>query len=329
MYLLQLFDAAETERPIDARLLREEVITLGRDPRCDWPISDPSNAISREHCQISTSLDGLIVRAVGANGVFDHATGQRLPDHLDMPLAIPTTLRMGNFRLQATMAEFNDSPMDPSQTMVLTPPLGKSKTIPSNWVDGDAQQSHPTATLLDAFCRGAGLDASLLSSDDPEVILETAGAVYRQMVLGISDLVNERDTARGRYDLARTTIGGRDNNPFKWAPSQRLAIDLLASPGGFLSGPAAITQSLEDIKRHLLASFSGFQAALRMAVESFSEEAIDAAANPRSFSLKSRPALQIEAVRAIHNDLEEQLRGVSGHLDRAFVAAYRTSEQSE
>ena len=158
----------------------------------------------------------------------------------------------------------------PARTMVLTPPLGTSTAVPDDWSDASARRC-PTAngSLLEAFCEGAGLDASLLSSEEPAEIMRRAGAVYRQMVLGIGDLMAERDRARGQYKLSRTTIGGANNNPFKWAPTQRLAIDLLlAGSGSFLSGPAALQASFRDIKRHLIATFAGLHGSLRAAIDS-------------------------------------------------------------
>lgn len=329
MYLLQLFDIDNAVKPIDARLLRDGTISLGRDSKCDWSIADPDNALSREHCELAATLDGLILRAIGTNGVFDDQTGDRLPDLIDTPVAVPFTVRMGRFRLKASQAALTDEDRDTGRTMILTPPLGASSTVPTDWSDAQPIAMSSGESLIEAFCRGAGLDASLLSGEDPAEVMERAGGVYRQMVLGIADLMVERDRARGRYNLARTTIGGAGNNPFKWAPTQRLAIDLLLSgAGGFLSGPAAITSSLHDIKRHLMASFAGFQASLRVAVGTFSPDALDTATQGQGSLLKSRHQLRAQEVDARHAELVGQLNGAEGSLDRAFVQAYAASEQA-
>ena len=320
MYMLQLFDVDDAIQPIDARLLRDGAIRVGRDTTCDWQIADPDRALSREHCEIATSADGLIIRPIGTNGVFDDHSGERLADLIDVPVSVPFTLRMGRFRIAATRAPLDDEVTDGGRTMVLTPPLGASTAIPTDWSDAQSFSAPLGESLLEAFCRGAGLDASLLSGEDPGEVMERAGAVYRQMVLGIADLMVERDRARGRYNLTRTTIGGTGNNPFKWAPTQRLAIDLLLSGvGGFLSGPAAITSSLQDVKRHLIATFAGLQASLRQAVTTFDPAAIDRAVTAKGGLLKSRHALRAEEIEARHADLTRQLDGDEGTLDRAFV----------
>ncbi len=242
---------------------------------------------------------GLKLRCSGANGVYDDATGARLPDDTDIWLDLPSTLRLGRFRLIASArAARGADGGNETRTMVLTPPLGASTEVPTDWSDATPEpRVFEEGSLLEAFCEGAGLDASLLSGEEPIEIMRRAGAVYRQMVLGIGDLMSERDRARVRYHLSRTTIGGTGNNPFKWAPTQRLAIDLLlAGTSGFLSGPAALQASFQDIKRHLVATFAGLQASLRTAVDSFAPDAVDAAVARKGSLLKSRAALQWQEV---------------------------------
>lgn len=330
MYMLQLFDAADALQPIDARLFRDGILRIGRDSAADWSIVDPDCELSRAHCELAVVNGELMLRSLGANGVFDDATGTRFTDEIEIAVPVPATLRFGRFRLVANQVPYGDAEIDGSRTMVLTPPLGSSVEVPSEWTDAPST-SAPVAgegSLLEAFCEGAGLDASLLSSEEPEEIMRRAGAVYRQMVLGIGDLMAERERARGHFRFTRTTISGTDNNPFKWAPTQRLAIDLLlAGSTGFLSGPAALQASFRDIKRHLVSTFAGLQGSLRAAIASFDPAEIDGAVSGRVSLLKRRAALQMEQVAERHTDLARQLDQASGgSLDRAFVAAYDAAE---
>lgn len=328
MYMLQLFDSADALHPIDARLLREGMISIGRDSNCDWPIADPDLALSRAHCEVIAAEGGLVVRAIGTNGVFDATTGDRFPDRKEVPISPPFAMRLGRFRIALTRAPLDDDVRDVGKTMILTPPLGASFQVPTDWSDAQPLSDPNGESLLEAFCRGAGLQASQLSSEDPAEIMERAGAVYRQLVLGLADLMAERDAARARYNLTRTTIGGLGNNPFKWAPTQRLAIDmLLKGSGGFLSGASAISSSLQDIKRHLIATFAGMQASLRCAVATFDGNALDAAIADRASFLKNRTALRAQEAGARHADLMRQLDGEPGSLDDAFVRAYALAEQ--
>jgi predicted component of type VI protein secretion system len=332
MYMLRLFGEDDAVHPLDARLLRDGVLRIGRDPSADWSIPDPDCEISRAHCELDVQPSGLVLRVLGANGAYDDASGARLPDGVDVPLDLPRTLRLGRFRLVAANAPHHAMLAGAEgRTMVLTPPLGDSTNVPSDWSDAKAPvRVFEEGSLLEAFCQGAGLDASLLSAEDPAEIMRRAGAVYRQMVLGIGDLMTERDRARAQYHLTRTTIGGASNNPFKWAPTQRLAIDLLLQgASGFLSGPAALKASFQDIKRHLVATFAGLQASLRVAVDSFEPATIDAAIAGRSSLLRGRASLQWQEACDRQADLLRQLeKAEDGSLNHAFVAAYDAADSA-
>ena len=331
MYMLRLFDESDLVHPVDARLLRDGMLRIGRDPSADWSIPDPDREISRAHCELAVQRDGLTLRCTGTNGVFDDDSGTRLPDEVTISLAVPSKLRIGRYRLIAALAPHEGLGVGgESRTLVMTPPLGESTLVPSEWSDAPGPVRNFTeGSLLEAFCEGAGLDASLLSHEEPTEIMRRAGAVYRQMVLGIGDLMSERDHARARYHLTRTTIDGSGNNPFKWAPTQRLAIDLLLSGShGFLSGPAALRASFQDIKRHLVATFSGLHASLRAAIDSFDPAQIDHAIGERTSLLRSRAALQWQEVEARHGELRRQMdEGTGGSLDQAFVAGYDEAER--
>ena len=171
MYMLQLFDTDDAIQPLDARLLQTGVLTIGRDPAADWPIADPDCAISRLHCELRADSDGLTLRVTGTNGVFDDIAGTRFPDGEESAVSLPGALRLGRFRIVATRAPhaaIADAQSD--RTMVLSPPLGDSIEVPSEWNEPAPPQTLADGSLLEAFCEGAGLDSSLLSSEDPAVV---------------------------------------------------------------------------------------------------------------------------------------------------------------
>lgn len=334
MYMLQLFSRADEVHPLDARLLRDGRLRVGRDNGADWTISDPNCALSRTHCEFAVGLEGLTLRSLGANGVFDAATGERLPDDAEIPVALPFAVNLGDFRILATRSPYDDLGGNETRTMVLTSPLGDSIDVPSDWADTSAPLPASAATitngsLLEAFCKGAGLDASLLAKEDPVEVMQRVGAVYRQMVLGIGDLMSERDNARSHYQMTRTTISGANNNPFKWAPTQRLAIDLiLGGSNGFLSGPAALQSSFRDIKRHLVATFAGLRGSLYEAIASFDPARLAETAQSRSV-FQNKAGAQLDEVGRRHAELRDEIEGrQSGSLDRAFVRAYDDAERA-
>ena len=328
MYIFKLFEKAAAQPAIDARMLDQGVLRIGRDPQADWVLHDPLCEISRWHCEFKVYEDGLILRCFGANGVFDADSNARLPQDSDIPVTLPQSICFGPYRLVADLATQGKAGLDDNQTLLLSPPLGASIAVPTQWTDATSHSApEHSGSLLDAFCEGAGLDTSALSSEDPEELMRRAGAVYRQMVLGIGDLMAERERVRSQFQLARTTIGGANNNPFKWAPTQRLAIDLLMpNDRGFLNGPAALTASFRDIKKHLIATFEGLRASLLGAVQAFDPRDVEAEAAERSSLLKSKSAISWEIACELHAQLAEQIeRGADGPLNHLFVCAYEAA----
>lgn len=329
MYMLQLFDADDAVQPIEARLLSDGCWTIGRDAGADWSIPDPDCEVSRNHCELRVEGNGLSLLVTGANGVFDDYAGTRYPQGEEISLHLPGALRLGRFRIVFTPAPHADCMQAAAdRTMVLVPPLGSSTDVPSEWDEQPAPSRVGNGTLLEAFCEGAHLDSSVLSGEEPVEIMRRAGALYRQMVLGIGDLMAERDAARARYRLDRTTISGRDNNPFKWAPSQRLAVDLLlAESTSFMSGPAAVQSSFRDVKQHLVATFAGMHGSLCDTIDRFDPDRLGGAVSARMKLLKSRSTAMMEEVRERHTELRKEIdEGIPGVLDQAFVAAYDEAE---
>lgn len=326
MYILRLFDGDILSQPIDARLLRDGQIGIGRDPSADWVMHDPECRISRWHCVLSAGPETLTVKSLGANGVFNDVNDERFEKEVETPIQIPSTLRFGNYRLvvdHAAQAGVGDG--REGQTLILTPPLGASIDVPNDYADEHAgAAAKPDGSLLDRFCEGAGLEPSAFAMEDPEDIMRRAGALYRQMVLGVGDLMAERERMRSQYEIARTTIGGANNNPFKWAPTQRLALDLLLAEGhGFMNGPAALKASFVDIKKHLVATFRGLHASLRATVSAFDPAEIERAVPSRASLLQSRATQLWAEMTRRHAGLQAEVeQGGEGALNQAFVNEY-------
>lgn len=299
-YELRLYHNAEPKRTIDTRYLHEGAMTLGRDPGADWVLDDPTRALSRRHCELFVRAGYLAIRVNGANGAFVH--DEKLPFGVEVSLAVPCTLALGEFRL--AVRRIDDVPAGEGAD-------GNRAALPLAAPARLSEMAAANRSLLEAFCEGAGLDSSQLAGEDPDEIMRRVGAFYRHTVSGVSDLMAERDRARSLYDLQRTKIAGTGNNLFKWASPKRLSVDLLLTePAGFLSGPEAVQSSLRSIKRHLVASQAGMQACLRVLVDMFS-------------------AGERDELARRHADLVKELeQAAPPSLDEAYVLAYEAAEMA-
>ena len=154
--------------------------------------------------------------------------------------------------------------------------------------------------------------------------MQRLGAVYRHMVLGLSDVMGERTALKSEYRMVRTTIRAEDNNPLKWAPPQKVAAELLKDADeGFLAGPEAVTESFQDIKKHLLCMLAGLRAALSSTLDALAPGRIEDAIKDQSFVLKPRGAVAWSEYAKVYAELRREAEdNADSPVNREFRAAY-------
>jgi predicted component of type VI protein secretion system len=315
MFYCRLFHRDHPFEQIDARLIEGGKITVGRDPAADWRLDDADGTLSRIHCTLALENGRLTLRDHSTNGTYLEDGRRPAPDE-DVELVERSSFRLGAHTILVT------APPQAQPAVEETLPIGPA----ADWTDAlPVRAPHRDASLIEAFCRGAGLDASALSSEDPVELMERIGAIYQQTVLGLSALMAERARAKGEYELERTTIRAAQNNPFKWAPSRKLAQDLLrTAQDGFLSDARAVRASFEDLGGHLTALSAGTQAAVAATAEALAPETVEAEAKEQASLLRNRAAICWELHSRRHAALT-QAGGFEVLAKRAFAEAYLRS----
>ncbi|WP_129794579.1 type VI secretion system-associated FHA domain protein TagH [Sphingosinicella sp. CPCC 101087] len=321
MYLLKLYHQLDPLRPVAARALAQGRLRVGRDPTSDWVISDSDCEVSRTHLELVCSDDALIMTPLGANGVFG-PDGDQFDYGKSRAFVPGDAICFGKYRMVVEEAPHaGKSCVDLDRTIAA--PFGTNPDIPTAWPDPPCDNCAGDS-LLDAFCRGADLDLSAFSEHDAADVMHRAGEIYRQVVLGLADLMSARSSVKRDHRLDRTTIGAEDNNPFKWAPSRRLASDLLLrDEPGFESGAKAVRSSFADIKKHMLGSLAGFHAAVGAVLEAGRPAVIEARVRREKSVLQSQAAACWAEFSRLHAELDaaaEQNGG--GPIQAAFAAAY-------
>lgn len=318
MFVCRLFRRDRPFEQIEARLLSEGRMTLGRDPSADWPIEDADSVLSRIHCTLAVEEGRLLLYDSSTNGTFLD-DGSRAPAGAPVELLPGQSLRLG--ALSVLVDRPDERPLASAEgTTIHGIPGGARTPLASDWSDpGPAPATaHREGSLLEAFCEGAGLDASAFSGVEPHELMQRIGAVYQQTVLGLSALMADRTRLKDAVQLERTTIQAAQNNPFKWTPTRRLAQDLLCDGASeFLSGAEAVRASFEDLGHHMAGLSLGVDAMAQLAVDSLSPAEIDAEAKRQSSLLKSAQALRWEIHVQRHQKLTE-----GEALTRAFAEGY-------
>ena len=318
MYICRLFHRDRPFEQVEARLLGEGRLTLGRDPSADWAIADPDIVLSRIHCPLNVQDGRLFLCDSSTNGTFLE-NGARAPTGEPVEIFAGQSLRLGP--LSVLVERPDERPLPSPDSTTVHGALGGVRTpLAEGWSDAAPapRPPHRDGSLLEAFCEGAGLDASALSGVEPHELMQRIGAVYQQTVLGLSALMADRARVKEAAQLERTTIQAAQNNPFKWTPTRRLAQDLLCDGASeFLSGADAVRASFDDLGRHMTGLSKGVDSMAQLVVDSLSPAAIEAEAKRQSSLLKGAQALRWDIHNQRHRDLVE-----GGALTRAFAQGY-------
>lgn len=175
--------------------------------------------------------------------------------------------------------------------------------------------------LFQIFLQAAGIeDNNFCTTDEIYELMKTAGAVFRELVEGLSLLINGRAEAKNQLRLAGTILGPVDNNPFKFSSNMEEILKslLCKKQEGFISGIQAVRDSHADIIGHQLAMTVGISAALKKALKRFDPALYMERHKKGVLSLR-----KIKCWDAYCNDYNSiVIKTLENFLDDEFVRAY-------
>jgi predicted component of type VI protein secretion system len=308
MITLRLFHSARPFEQIAERPLAEGDLIIGRDSSAGWQIPDAREDVSRYHCTLMLEAGRICLRNTSANGVLIGDGKRPAPRDETCDVEPGDTFHIGEY-------------------MILLDVEAPEIAAPEKPVKQPRQQSGAPLTdaaMLEAFCEGAGLEPSSFAGEDPAAVMSRLGVVYRQVVDDLCALMRDRAMLRDQLQMDRTTIAARDNNPLKWAPPHRIAVELLQEGDtGFLKGAAAFKASFADLRRHSTCVVAGWQAAVRHVLDDLSPDAVETSLKrqPMQFVLKSEAAWKLFRERHAAMSADTDWSG-SGAVERAFRRAY-------
>lgn len=145
----------------------------------------------------------------------------------------------------------------------IPPPIAQQPTQPVVERRREGSTLEPS-NGVEAFCRGAGIDPSALPLEAQHALLQLAGQMTREVVLGLMDTLKGRSDQKNRLRLSQTTIQPAENNPLKFSASvDEALLKLLDSHSTRYLGPVeAIRDSFADLRTHQIALSAAVQAAI-------------------------------------------------------------------
>lgn len=188
-----------------------------------------------------------------------------------------------------------------------------------------------TPDLLQAFLRGAGLDALRLDAVQAEAQMESIGRSYRLMVEGLIDVLRARASLKGEFRMQQTMIQPAENNPLKFAPNADEALRLLLRHGNqaFMAPDLAVRDSFDDLRAHQLAVMAGVEAAIKHLLSRFEpaqlEERLGKPAGLSSLFNGSRQAQYWQQFTELYSNISREAQEDFQDLfGREFSRAYET-----
>jgi FHA domain-containing protein len=182
--------------------------------------------------------------------------------------------------------------------------------------------------LWSAFCRGAGIQLDIHHNMTPEV-MRTAGALLSLAVKGTLQLMALRSTTRYELHAPMTMIRPTRNNPLKFSPDARSALEKLLQPPahGFVPGTVAMSDAMNDLLGHAIGTMAGTRAALEGVLGRFAPAELEGKLSGQGVLDRLLPMarkarlweLYVQHHGAIHEEAQEDFHTLFG---KAFLAAY-------
>ena len=137
---------------------------------------------------------------------------------------------------------------------------------------GNTAVAGDTAQLLAQMLELGNLDATQLDNLTPEVV-----AVLKTTIGHLLELLRARSSIKNELRLDRTMIQPVENNPLKFALTERDALRYLFGEhsGAYMSGTRAVTEAFNDIAGHQMALLAGMRSAYEKMLAQFDPAALE------------------------------------------------------
>ncbi|HEX5357606.1 MAG TPA: type VI secretion system-associated FHA domain protein TagH, partial [Aquabacterium sp.] len=324
-------DAASTSAPVAA----------GASPFADLGLGEPARASLLDDLDLSPQT----VPSVHVPRASRQGEGAPMPaeDLLGLDLSLP----VGHEPLQAPLetqlpipqtavphvAVHQPEPVKedeaPTNVPLASPvaPVSAPLTAPST-APASAAAAADTQALWNAFCEGAGIHFNPPQGLNPD-LMRVIGQLLHHTVDGSLKLVAARAATKQEMRAEVTVIQARRNNPLKFSPDTQSAMEQLLQPPmrGFMTGPEAVADAMDDLLGHTIGTMVGMRAALEGVLARFEPEQLEAKLVGRSMLDSLLPMnrraklweLYLQHYESVKTEAQDDFHNLFG---RAFLQAY-------
>jgi FHA domain-containing protein len=177
------------------------------------------------------------------------------------------------------LSEFFSAPA-PAQSPPPARPVAEVRPRPQPQPQSGGAAASPPATpeeLWAAFQEGTGVTFVPPQGLNPD-LMRVIGTLLRHSIEGTRRLVAARAATKQELRADVTIVQPRNNNPLKFAPDAQGALEQLLQPPlrGFLPGPEAVEDVMDDLLGHAIGTMAGMRAALDGVLARFSPDQLEA-----------------------------------------------------
>lgn len=179
------------------------------------------------------------------------------------------------------------------------------------------------SAVLQRILQAADLDASLLK--DSPMLADRLGLLLKTFANGMIQALATRSLVKGEFRLQQTMIQPADNNPFKFSPTGREALNIILFSDGpaYQAGDKAIAESFADIQAHQLAMMSGVQEALFKLLKRLEPESLEIQFQRKPRHFTGMPGLKKVNYWEEYKDTYETLQmSMSDDLQGFFIKEF-------
>ena len=178
--VLRLSGEADVEGgSLKTATLTDRDFFIGRDPSCDWPVSDRLQMMSRRHCSLKLQGDTVLLTDLSSNGTSLGSAGNRLVQGQPTPLPDTAVFFLGGEHVRIDYeCQLAEAPVDTDDDFWGVKEIKRSRGQPEArrlppdddlnlFADEDPDRDNPLSLALDATPDRKPIDDLLSLDDDP------------------------------------------------------------------------------------------------------------------------------------------------------------------
>ena len=178
--VLRLSGEADAEGgPLKTVTLGEREFFIGRDPTCDWPVSDLLRMMSRRHCSLKKEGDSVLLTDLSSNGTSLGSPENRLVQGQPTPLSDTNVIFLGGEHVRVDYeCHREEAPVQTDDDFWGVKELKRSREqaqprrLPADddlnlFGDDDPEKNDAMSLTLDAEPDRSAIDNILSLEDDP------------------------------------------------------------------------------------------------------------------------------------------------------------------